>query len=69
MKRQAKIGLPFLWAGRGRSFVLIAFFIVICEVVGGVRDRLGRRLAWVGLLIGAVPIVWSLYLLAAYTRS
>lgn len=45
------------------KFVLIAFFIVICEAVGTLRDSAGRSLSRVSVAIAMVPVVWSLILL------
>ena len=59
-----------LWGLNGMivyKFVLIVVFILICEVVGSMRETAGRKLARVSLMIGLVPVVWSLFLLARYT--
>jgi hypothetical protein len=38
--------------------------IIACEIIGRKRDRLGRNLIIFAISISAVPVVWSLFLLA-----
>jgi hypothetical protein len=45
------------------KFSLTVFVILICEVVGRKRDRLGRTLAGVAVALSAIPVVYSLSLL------
>lgn len=45
------------------KFVLVTFFILICETVGKLRDSTGKTLSKVGVLIAAFPVCWSLLLL------
>ncbi len=51
------------------KFALITLFILICEVVGALRDATGRLLSRISILIAAVPVVWSLLLLARVAAS
>jgi hypothetical protein len=46
------------------KFCLVLFVIIVCEVVGRKRDRLGRGLAVVGVIVSASPVVYSFVLLA-----
>lgn len=48
------------------KFVLILFFIALCEIVGTLRRSTGQLLARVSVAIGAFPVVWSLFLLARF---
>ena len=48
----------------GFKFALALFVIVTCEIIGRKRDRLGRNLIIFAIGISAVPVVWSLFLLA-----
>jgi mannitol-specific phosphotransferase system IIBC component len=41
------------------KFALMVLVIVICEIVGRSRDILGRRLAWAGVVISALPMLVS----------
>jgi len=45
------------------KFALVLFFVVLCEMVGKLRDRSGITLSRVGVAIGAFPVVWSMGLL------
>ena len=51
------------------KFALITLFILICEVVGTLRDPAGRMLSRISLLIAAVPVVWSLILLSGVSPA
>lgn len=51
------------------KFVLITVFILICEGVGSLRDTTGRALSRISLLIAAVPVVWSLFLLSRFAMN
>jgi hypothetical protein len=48
------------------KFALILLAIVLCEVVGRKGESAGRRLAWTCVFISAVPVLWSLALLATH---
>ena len=48
------------------KFVLIVFFITICEVVGTLRDITGWLLSRFSVLIACVPVFWAMYLLARH---
>ena len=48
------------------KFVLILFFIAICEIVGTLRAPTGKVLSRVSVAIASVPVVWSLFLLARF---
>ena len=54
-------GLP---GAIGFKFSLMIFVIVSCEVAGRHRDLLGRGLAYLAVVVGALPVVYSLALLA-----
>lgn len=45
------------------KFVLIVFFISICEIVGTLRDSTGRLLSKFSVLVACVPVCWAMYLL------
>lgn len=48
------------------KFTLIVFFIVICEIVGTLRDSTGWLLSKFSVLVACVPVVWAMYLLARH---
>lgn len=48
------------------KFTLIVFFITICEIVGTLRDSTGWLLSRLSVVIGCVPVVWAMYLLARH---
>lgn len=48
------------------KFALVLFVIVACEIVGRKRDRLGRALIVTAIGIAAIPVTWSLALLASH---
>lgn len=48
------------------KFVLIVFFITICEIVGTLRDSTGWLLSKFSVMIACVPVVWAMYLLARH---
>lgn len=48
------------------KFALVLFVIVACEIVGRKRDRLGRTLIVTAIGISAIPVTWSLVLLATH---
>lgn len=57
------------WGMAGASafkFALVMFAIVACELVGRRRHATGRRLAMACVLINALPVTWSLVLLATH---
>eukprot|EP00752_Nemacystus_decipiens_P016104 g14400.t1 len=45
------------------KFVLIVFFIGICEIVGTLRDSTGWLLSKFSVVIACVPVTWAMYLL------
>jgi len=49
------------------KFSLILFFIMICEIVGTLRDTTGLMLSRFSVCIAMVPVVWSLVLLARFS--
>lgn len=49
------------------KFVLILFFILICEIVGTLKHPTGKALSKMSVLIASVPVVWSLFLLARFS--
>jgi hypothetical protein len=46
------------------KFALVVLSILVCEVVGRFRDRDGRRLAVLCVVIAALPVVYTLTLLS-----
>ncbi|MBX2852710.1 MAG: hypothetical protein KTR15_13320 [Phycisphaeraceae bacterium] len=48
------------------KFALIVFFIIICEVVGTLRDSTGWLLSKFSVMVACVPVVWAMYLLARH---
>lgn len=48
------------------KFILVLFFILMCEFIGKQRDRTGQRLSQLGVLIAAFPVCWSLTLLLVH---
>lgn len=53
---------PFYWATLFK-FCLVVLAIILCEVVGRMNDREGRRLSIVCVIIGAIPVVYTISLL------
>lgn len=51
------------------KFALVTLFIVACEMVGRMKPPTGRRLASVGVLISAFPVVWTLLLLLSVVHA
>ena len=51
------------------KFALVAFVILLCEVVGRHDDRSGRRLAEWSIALTCVPVVIALVLLAYDTAA
>lgn len=49
------------------KFVLILFFILVCEVVGSMREPTGRMLSKISVAIASIPIIWSMLLLSRFT--
>lgn len=45
------------------KFTLMIFVVVVCEVVGRVRDRLARNLARFGVVTSAIPFFLAVYLI------
>ncbi len=48
------------------KFALVLFVIVSCEIVGRKRDPLGRSLILIAIVIAALPVTWSLFLMAMH---
>ncbi|MEO0476503.1 MAG: DUF5658 family protein [Planctomycetota bacterium] len=48
------------------KFVLIVFFITICEIVGTLRESTGWLLSKLSVIIACVPVFWAMYLLARH---
>ena len=53
---------PFYWAIL-LKFGLVVIAIVICEGIGRMSDRQGRRLSIAFVIIGAIPVVYTITLL------
>ena len=53
---------PFYWAIL-LKFGLVVIAIVICEGIGRMSDRQGRRLSIAFVVIGAIPVVYTITLL------
>lgn len=53
-------GLP---GAIGFKFALTLFVIIACEITGRRKDRVGRNLIIVAIVISALPVIWSLLLL------
>lgn len=45
------------------KFCLLLFAIVVCEIVGRAKPRTGLLLARAMVIISAIPVGWSLYLM------
>ena len=45
------------------KFGIVVLVVVTCEVVGRSKDKTGRRLARIGVLISAVPLLVSFFLI------
>lgn len=45
------------------KYSLVVLAIILCEVVGRMKDHVGRRLSWTMVMIGSIPVVWTLSLL------
>lgn len=48
------------------KFCLMLFVIVVCEWVGRQRDKVGIRLIRMGIFVSALPVAWSIILLAGH---
>ena len=53
---------PFYWAIL-LKFGLVVIAIVICEGIGRMSDRQGRKLSIAFVIIGAIPVVYTITLL------
>ena len=51
------------------KFSLTLMVVLVCEVVGRERDRVGRRLSRLAIAISCLPVIYSLGLLTAHTIS
>jgi hypothetical protein len=49
------------------KFSLMLFVVIVCEVVGRVRDQSAHVLAWIAVTISALPVMYSLGLLTLHT--
>jgi len=49
------------------KFSLTLFVIIVCEIAGRDRDRVGRGLALVAIAVSAIPVVYSMGLLLAHS--
>ncbi|MFO0873533.1 MAG: DUF5658 family protein [Phycisphaerales bacterium] len=76
LKREGAEVNPFakyvidLWGLNGAiafKFSLMIFVIIVCEWVGHTRHRAGQRLIRLCVLVSALPVVWSLFLLLMHT--
>jgi hypothetical protein len=56
-----------LWASIVFKFALVMFVIVVCEILGRRKDRSGRVLAWVAVVVSATPVLYSISLLFYHT--
>lgn len=45
------------------KYALVVLAIILCEVIGRMKDHVGRRLSWTMVMIGIIPIVWTMFLL------
>ena len=48
------------------KFALMMFVIVTCEISGRIRPRTGRALSIAAVAVSAIPVAWSLFLLAVH---
>lgn len=48
------------------KFLLVSFFIIVCETVGRLAPRSGRRLAIVSIVITCVPVTVALILISGF---
>jgi len=54
------------WGMLGASlfkFALVFIAIALCEYISYMKEPVGRRLAWMMVMIGVVPFIWSMLLL------
>lgn len=59
-----------LWGLNGAiafKFSLMIFVIIVCEIVGQKRPSAGKRLIRLCVLVSALPVTWSLFLLLMHT--
>lgn len=49
------------------KFSLTLFVIIVCEIAGRDRDRVGRGLALVAIVVSAIPVAYSMGLLLAHS--
>lgn len=57
-----------LWGAIGFKFSLVLFVIIACEWIARDRPLVARRLVWTGILISAIPVLYSLALLGYHWR-
>lgn len=48
------------------KFSLMLFVILVCEWIGRQRDSAGRRLICLAIVVSALPVAWSVVLLAGH---
>ena len=46
------------------KFATVVFVVVICEVIGRKKDRMGRTLAYAAVFINALPVAYTFVLLS-----
>lgn len=44
------------------KYALVVLAIILCEVIGRMKDQVGRRLSRTMVMIGVIPIVWTMLL-------
>lgn len=50
------------------KFAIVVLVVIICEVVGRMHDRTGRKLAHAAVAINALPVLYTFALLFFVTR-
>ncbi|MEE2719106.1 MAG: DUF5658 family protein [Planctomycetota bacterium] len=45
------------------KFIIVAFVVVCCEIVGRQKWRVGRNLARASIIISMAPVVWSSFII------
>lgn len=48
------------------KFLLVSFFIIVCEAVGRLAPRSGKRLAVASIIITCVPVTVALVLISGF---
>ncbi len=44
------------------KFIIVAFVVICCEIVGRQRWKVGRNLARVSIVISMTPVIWSSFI-------